>query len=69
VTDGEFRRFSLDQVVSEIDGVEPIESAPVHFKSASEDWIWHIVICARAWACPPSGRSARALTSSTASAT
>jgi 5-methyltetrahydropteroyltriglutamate--homocysteine methyltransferase len=42
VTDGEFRRFSfLDQVVSEIDGVEPIEGAPVHFKSATEDWIWH----------------------------
>lgn len=42
VTDGEFRRFSfLDQVVSEVDGVEPIEGAPVHFKNATEDWIWH----------------------------
>jgi 5-methyltetrahydropteroyltriglutamate--homocysteine methyltransferase len=42
VTDGEFRRFSfLDQVVSEINGVEPIEGAPVHFKSATEDWVWH----------------------------
>jgi 5-methyltetrahydropteroyltriglutamate--homocysteine methyltransferase len=42
VTDGEFRRFSfLDQVVSEVNGVEPIEGAPVHFKNATEDWIWH----------------------------
>jgi 5-methyltetrahydropteroyltriglutamate--homocysteine methyltransferase len=42
VTDGEFRRFSFfDQVVGEIDGVEPIEGAPVHFKSATADWIWH----------------------------
>jgi 5-methyltetrahydropteroyltriglutamate--homocysteine methyltransferase len=42
VTDGEYRRFSfLDQVVSEVDGVEPIEGAPVHFKNATEDWIWH----------------------------
>jgi methionine synthase II (cobalamin-independent) len=42
ITDGEFRRFSfLDQIVSEIDGVAPIEGAPVHFKSATEDWIWH----------------------------
>ena len=42
VTDGEFRRFSfLDQVIGEINGVEPIEGAPVHFKSATEDWIWH----------------------------
>ena len=42
VTDGEYRRFSfLDQVVSEINGLEPIEGAPVHFKNASEDWIWH----------------------------
>lgn len=42
VTDGEFRRFSfLDQVVGEVDGVEPIEGAPVHFKNATEDWIWH----------------------------
>ncbi len=42
VTDGEFRRFSfLDQVVSEIDGVSPIEGAPVHFRNATEDWIWH----------------------------
>jgi 5-methyltetrahydropteroyltriglutamate--homocysteine methyltransferase len=41
VTDGEYRRFSfLDQVVSEINGLEPIEGAPVHFKNASEDWIW-----------------------------
>ncbi len=42
VTDGEFRRFSfLDQVVSEINGMEPIDGAPVHFKSATEDWVWH----------------------------
>src|SRR5215467_10659256 len=42
VTDGEFRRFSfLDQVVGEINGVEPIEGAPVHFKSAIADWVWH----------------------------
>jgi len=42
VTDGEFRRFSfLDQVVSEVNGVEPIEAAPIHFKSATEDWVWH----------------------------
>jgi 5-methyltetrahydropteroyltriglutamate--homocysteine methyltransferase len=42
VTDGEFRRFSfLDQVVSEIDGVEPIEGAPIHFQNATEDWVWH----------------------------
>jgi 5-methyltetrahydropteroyltriglutamate--homocysteine methyltransferase len=42
VTDGEFRRFSfLDHVVGEINGVEPIEGAPVHFKSATADWIWH----------------------------
>jgi 5-methyltetrahydropteroyltriglutamate--homocysteine methyltransferase len=42
VTDGEFRRFSfLDQVVGEIDGVEPIEGAPIHFKSAEADWVWH----------------------------
>jgi 5-methyltetrahydropteroyltriglutamate--homocysteine methyltransferase len=42
LTDGEFRRFSfLDQVVGEIEGVEPIEGAPIHFKSATEDWVWH----------------------------
>ena len=42
ITDGELRRFSfLDQIVSELDGVEPIEGAPVHFKNATEDWIWH----------------------------
>ena len=42
VTDGEFRRFSfLDQVVGEINGVEPIEGAPVHFKNATADWTWH----------------------------
>lgn len=42
VTDGEFRRFSfLDQVVSEIEGVSPIEGAPIHFKNAEVDWIWH----------------------------
>lgn len=42
VTDGEYRRFSfLDQVVGEINGVEPIEGAPVHFKNTCEDWIWH----------------------------
>ena len=37
ITDGEFRRFSfLDQVVGEIDGVEPIEGAPIHFKNADD---------------------------------
>jgi len=42
VTDGELRRFSfLDQIVGEINGVEPIEGAPVHFHNATEDWIWH----------------------------
>ena len=42
VTDGEFRRFSfLDQVVSEVNGMEPIDAAPVHLKNATEDWIWH----------------------------
>ena len=42
VTDGEFRRFSfLDQVVGEINGVEPIEGAPIHFHSATDDWVWH----------------------------
>ena len=42
VTDGEFRRFSfLDQMVGEIEGIAPVEGAPVHFKSATEDWIWH----------------------------
>ena len=42
VTDGEFRRFSfLDQVVSEVNGVEPIEGAPIHFKNATEEWVWH----------------------------
>ncbi len=42
VTDGEFRRFSfLDQVVSEINGVEPVEGAPIHFRNATEDWTWH----------------------------
>src|SRR5215469_5647486 len=42
VTDGEFRRFSfLDQVVSEVNGMEPIEAAPIHFKSATEEWVWH----------------------------
>ncbi len=42
ITDGEYRRFSfLDQVVSEIDGVSPIEGAPVHFRNAEADWIWH----------------------------
>jgi methionine synthase II (cobalamin-independent) len=38
VTDGEFRRFSfLDQVVSEIDGVEPIEGAPVRLQQGQGD--------------------------------
>src|ERR1700722_20441565 len=42
VTDGEFRRFSfLDQVVSEVNGMEPIEGAPIRFKSATADWVWH----------------------------
>jgi methionine synthase II (cobalamin-independent) len=39
VTDGEYWRFSfLDQIVSEIDGVAPIEGAPVHFKNAEAAW-------------------------------
>src|SRR5260370_5036239 len=42
VTDGALRRFSfLDQIVGEIDGVSPIEGAPVHFKNATQDWEWH----------------------------
>lgn len=42
VTDGELRRFSfLDQIVGEIDGVSPIEGAPIHFKNATVDWVWH----------------------------
>jgi 5-methyltetrahydropteroyltriglutamate--homocysteine methyltransferase len=42
ITDGELRRFSfLDQVVGEIDGVELMDAAPIHFKNATEDWIWH----------------------------
>jgi 5-methyltetrahydropteroyltriglutamate--homocysteine methyltransferase len=42
ITDGELRRFSFfDQVVGEIDGVELMDAAPIHFKNATEDWIWH----------------------------
>ena len=42
ITDGEFRRFSfLDQIIGELEGVAPIEGAPVHFRSATEDWVWH----------------------------
>ena len=42
ITDGELRRFSfLDQLVGELDGVQPIDAAPIHFKNATEDWIWH----------------------------
>ncbi len=42
ITDGELRRFSfLDQIVGEINGVAPIEGAPVHFKNAEADWVWH----------------------------
>jgi 5-methyltetrahydropteroyltriglutamate--homocysteine methyltransferase len=42
ITDGELRRFSfLDQLVSELDGVELMDAAPIHFKNATEDWIWH----------------------------
>ncbi|MGB6574571.1 MAG: cobalamin-independent methionine synthase II family protein [Trebonia sp.] len=42
ITDGELRRFSfLDQLVGELDGVELMDAAPIHFKSAVEDWIWH----------------------------
>ena len=26
---------------SEIDGTAPIETAPVHFKNAETDWVWH----------------------------
>jgi 5-methyltetrahydropteroyltriglutamate--homocysteine methyltransferase len=42
ITDGELRRFSFfDQIVGELDGLEPIEAAPIHFHSATENWIWH----------------------------
>jgi 5-methyltetrahydropteroyltriglutamate--homocysteine methyltransferase len=42
ITDGELRRFSFfDQIVLELDGMAPIEGPPVHFHSATEDWIWH----------------------------
>jgi 5-methyltetrahydropteroyltriglutamate--homocysteine methyltransferase len=42
ITDGELRRFSfLDQLVGELDGVELMDAAPIHFKNATEDWIWH----------------------------
>jgi 5-methyltetrahydropteroyltriglutamate--homocysteine methyltransferase len=42
ITDGELRRFSfLDQLVGELDGVELMDAAPIHFKNAVEDWIWH----------------------------
>jgi 5-methyltetrahydropteroyltriglutamate--homocysteine methyltransferase len=42
ITDGELRRFSFfDQIVSELEGLEPIEAAPIHFHSATENWIWH----------------------------
>jgi 5-methyltetrahydropteroyltriglutamate--homocysteine methyltransferase len=42
ITDGELRRFSfLDQLVGELDGVELLDAAPIHFKNATEDWIWH----------------------------
>ena len=42
ITDGELRRFSfLDQVVGEIDGMTPMEGAPIHFKNAEVDWVWH----------------------------
>jgi 5-methyltetrahydropteroyltriglutamate--homocysteine methyltransferase len=42
ITDGELRRFSfLDQLIGELDGVELMDAAPIHFKNATEDWIWH----------------------------
>ena len=42
ITDGEFRRFSfLDQIIGELEGVELIEGAGIHFKNATEDWLWH----------------------------
>ncbi len=42
ITDGEFRRFSFfDQIIGELNGVEPIEGAGVHFHSATEEWEWH----------------------------
>jgi 5-methyltetrahydropteroyltriglutamate--homocysteine methyltransferase len=42
ITDGELRRFSfLDQLVGELDGVELLDAAPIHFRNATEDWIWH----------------------------
>jgi 5-methyltetrahydropteroyltriglutamate--homocysteine methyltransferase len=41
ITDGEFRRFSfLDQIIGELDGVAPIEGAAVHFRNATEEWVW-----------------------------
>jgi 5-methyltetrahydropteroyltriglutamate--homocysteine methyltransferase len=42
VTDGEQRRFSFfDQIIGELNGVSPIEGAAIHFRSATEDWVWH----------------------------
>ena len=42
ITDGEFRRFSfLDQIVGEVNGVAPIEGAPINFKNAEAEWVWH----------------------------
>jgi methionine synthase II (cobalamin-independent) len=42
ITDGELRRFSFfDQIIVEIDGMAPVEGPPVHFHSATDDWIWH----------------------------
>jgi 5-methyltetrahydropteroyltriglutamate--homocysteine methyltransferase len=42
ITDGELRRFSFfDQIIGELNGVEPIEGAGVHFHSATEEWEWH----------------------------
>src|ERR1700727_1055369 len=35
------QRAGLDEVFGEINGVEPIEGAPIRFKSAAEEWVWH----------------------------
>ena len=42
ITDGELRRFSFfDQVTFELDGMGPGEGAGVHFRNATDEWIWH----------------------------
>ena len=42
ITDGELRRFSfLDQLIGELNGAELIEGPGIHFRNATEDWMWH----------------------------